>query len=222
MSSSCSRRKLQVIGSVGVLLLVATAVACNGFFVDPTLTSITVSTTQSTNLVNVGNTVQLLATGVYDDGSKKNLTGKATWSVTTNSTFVSVNQSGLVTALKVSPAGTTATVQAAAQSRDGSVVSGSTNITLGQSASTSLTITSSLGTTISLATTPANSTITFTATLSGTDKTSLTTFTSSNSSIISITSGSTGTIAGATGTVTITGTDSTDNATGTLSITVTQ
>jgi hypothetical protein len=221
MSSSRSRRKLQVIASLSVLLLMAGAVACNGFFVDPTLNSMTVSTTQSTNLVNIGNTVQLSATGAYDDGSKKNLTGKSTWSVTTNPDFVSVNQSGLVTALKVSPAGTTAMVQAAAQSRDGSVVSGSTTITLGQSTSTSLTITSSLGTTISLAQSQ-GLTINFTATLSGTDKTSVTTFTSSNSSIISITSGSTGTVGSTTGTVTITGTDSTDNATGTLTITVSQ
>src|SRR5205807_5346508 len=87
---------------------------------------------------------------VFDDGSHKNLTGTATWSVTSNPDFVSVSKSGLATALKVSPAGTTATVQAAAQSSSGSVVSGSINLTVGQS--TSLTLTSSLGTTISLAT----------------------------------------------------------------------
>lgn len=220
MSSSRSRRKLQVIGSLSVLLLMAAAVGCHGFFIDPTLTSMTVSTLQATSLQNVGNTVQLQATGVYDDGSHKNLTGTATWSVTSNPDFVSVNSSGLVTALKVSPAGTTATVQAAAQSSNGTVVSGSLNITVGQS--TSLTLTSSLGTTISLATTPSGSTITFTATLNGNDKTGSTTFTSSSSSIINITSGSSGTIGGTPGTVTITGTDSTDNASGTLTITVTQ
>ena len=198
----------------------AAFVACNGFFVDPKLVSMSVQTPGSTNLVNVGNTVQLQATGTYDDGSTKNFTGKAIWSVTSNPAFVSVNASGLVTALKVSPAGTIATVQAAAQSSNGSVVSGSTNITLGQSASNALSLTSSLGTTISLAQTPAGSTITFTATLSGTDKTSATTFTSSNSSIINITSGNSGTLGGTTGTVTITGTDTTDNASGTLTITV--
>lgn len=198
----------------------AAFVACNGFFVDPKLVSISVQTPGSTNLVNVGNTVQLQATGTYDDGSTKNFTGKAIWSVTSNPAFVSVNASGLVTALKVSPAGTVATVQAAAQSSNGSVVSGSTNITLGQSASNGLSLTSSLGTTISLAQTPAGSTITFTATLSGTDKTSSTTFTSSNSSIINITSGNSGTLGGTTSTVTITGTDTTDNASGTLTITV--
>jgi hypothetical protein len=178
-----------------------------------------VQTLQSKNLVNVGNTVQLQATGTYDDGSTKNFTGTATWSVTTNPDFVSVSKSGLATALKVSPAGTTATVQAAAQSSKGSVVSGSIDLTVGQS--TSLTLTSSLGTTISLATSPMGTAITFTATLNGTDKTSSTTFTSSNTSVINITSGSSGTVAGV-GTTTITGTDTTDNATGTLTITVTQ
>jgi hypothetical protein len=220
MSSSRFRRKLQVIASLSVLLLMAAAVGCNGFFVDPVLTSMSVQTLQSTNLVNVGNTVQMQATGTYDDGSTKNLTGTATWSVTSNSDFVKVNASGLATALKVSPAGTAATVQAAAQSSNGSVVSGSLNLTVGQS--TSLTITSSLGTTISLATSPTGTAITFTATLNGTDKTSSTTFTSSNSSIINITSGRNGTVGGTTGTATITATDTTDNASGTLTITVTQ
>ena len=69
MSSARSRRKLQVIGSLSVLLVMAAAVACNGFFVDPKLVSMSVQTPGSTNLVNVGNTVQLQATGTYDDGS---------------------------------------------------------------------------------------------------------------------------------------------------------
>jgi hypothetical protein len=204
---------------LSVLLLIALAIGCNGFFVDPTLTGMSVQTLQSKNLVNVGNTVQLQATGTYDDGSTKNFTGTATWSVTTNPDFVSVSKSGLATALKVSPAGTTATVQAAAQSSKGSVVSGSIDLTVGQS--TSLTITSNPASPISLATSPAGTAISFTATLNGTDKTSSTTFTSSNTSVINITSGSSGTVAGV-GTTTITGTDTTDNATGTLTITVTQ
>src|SRR5579864_7318363 len=137
-----TRRKLQLIASFSVLGLAAIGIGCHGFFIDPTLTSMTVSTLQSTNLVNVGNTVQLQATGVYDDGSHKNLTGTATWSVTSNPNFVSVNSSGLATALLVSPAGTVATVQAAAQSTNGTVVSGTINITVGQS--TTLTLTSSL------------------------------------------------------------------------------
>ncbi len=219
---SSSRRKLQVVAALTVLLLAVVGVGCHGFFVDPVLSSISVSTLQSTNLPNVGSTVQLQATGTYDDGSHKNLTGTATWSVTSNPDFVKVNAAGLATALKLPNSGSTSssTVQAAAQSSNGSVVSGTITLTVGQS--TTLTLNSSLGTTISLATNPVNTQITFTASLNGTDKTASTTFTSSNSNIINITSGSTGTIAGTTGTVTITATDSGDNATGTLQITVTQ
>ena len=219
---SSSRRKLQVVASLGVLLLMAVGVGCHGFFVDPVLSSVAVSTLQSTNLRNVGSTVQLQATGTYDDGSHKNLTGTATWSVTSNPDFVSVNAAGLATALKLPSTGSTSssTVQAAAQSSNGSVVSGTITVTVGQS--TTLTLNSNPSTPISLANNPANTAITFTASLNGNDVTTATTFTSSNSSIINITSGSSGTIGGTAGTVTITGTDSTDNATGTLQITVTQ
>lgn len=216
-----TRRKLQLIASFGVLVLMAVAVGCHGFFVDPVLQSLTVSTLKSTNLANIGNSVQLQASGTYDDGSHKNLTGSATWSVTTNPGYVTVSSQGLVTALKVTPAGTVATVQAAANSSSGSVVSGTINITLGQSAT--LTITDDLGTTISLATHPSGSTVNFTATLNGNTVTTSTTFTSSNSNIINITNAASGsgTLGGTTGTVTITGTDSVDAATGTLQITVT-
>jgi uncharacterized surface anchored protein len=213
-----SGRKLQVLVSFAALLLAAVAVGCNGFFVDPVLTSISVQTLESTNLPNVGSTVQLQATGTYDDNSHKNLTGTATWSVTSNQAFVSV-KGGLVTALQVVPAGTQAVVQAAEQSSNGTVVSGTLNVTVGQV--TTLTLTSNPASPISLASHPINTPISFTATLSGTDKTTSTTFSSSNTSIINITSGSSGTIGGTTGTVTITGTDSADNATGTLQITVT-
>jgi len=177
-----------------------------------------VNTLSSTNLVNVGDTVQLQATGTFDDNSHKNLTGTATWSVTSGSDLVSVT-AGLVKALKVTPSGSSATVQAAAQSSNGTVVSGTLSITVGQS--TSLTLTSNPASPISLQSVGNGTTVTFTASLNGTDKTTSTTFTSSNSNIISITSGSaSGTLGGTTGTVTITGTDSTDNATGTLQITV--
>jgi len=218
---SRSRRKLQLSASFGFLLLMAIGVGCDGFFVDPTLTSLSVQTLESTSLINVGSTVQLQATGAYDDGSHKNLTGSATWSVTTNPDFVTASAGGLVTATKVTPAGTTATVQAAAQSSNGLVVSGTITITLGQS--TVLTISSTPPSPISLAATGTGSTVRFVASLNGSDVTSRTTFTSSSATIINIPSGSTtGALGGATGNATITGTDSTDGATGTLQVSVTQ
>jgi trimeric autotransporter adhesin len=228
MSSARSRRKLQVIGSLSILLLVALAIGCNGFFVDPKLVSMSVQTTSSKNLVNVGDTVQLQATGTYDDGSTKNFTGKAVWSVTSNPDFVKVNASGLVTALKVSPAGTIATVQAAAQSSSGSVVSGSADITLGTSSGGTITLgcTSSFcsGNTISISQNNGNP-VTFTATQNGTDVTTQATWQSSAQSMLSLpvtttTSPISGTLGTTTGNVTITATVGSSN--GTLILTITQ
>lgn len=215
-----TRRKLQLVASFCVLLLAAVGVGCHGFFVDPTLTGMTVQTLNSTTLSTAGSTAQLQATGTYDDGSTKNLTGKATWSVTpTGFITLSTTSPGLATATTVTNPGTAVTVQAAANSSNGSVVSGTITLTAGTS--TQLSITASPSGTISLATTPAGSTVTFAATLNSSNVTGSTTFSSSNSSVISIVSGSSGTLGGTTGSVTITGVDSTDGASGTLTITVT-
>lgn len=215
-----TRRKLQLVASFCVLLLAAVGVGCHGFFVDPTLTGMTVQTLNSTTLSTAGSTAQLQATGTYDDGSTKNLTGKATWSVNpTGFITLSTTSPGLATATTVTNPGTAVTVQAAANSSNGSVVSGTITLTAGTS--TQLSITASPSGTISLATTPAGSTVTFAATLNSSNVTGSTTFSSSNSSIISIVSGSSGTLGGTTGSVTITGVDSTDGASGTLTITVT-
>ena len=75
--------------------MLALAASCNGFFVDPTLTSLAVSPT-SASLIQ-GNTVQVTATGTYDDGSTKNLTGSATWT-TSDSSVATVTSGGLVKA----------------------------------------------------------------------------------------------------------------------------
>jgi hypothetical protein len=217
-----TRRKLQLIASFGVLAFMAVAVGCNGFFVDPILQGITVSSLQPTTLTSVGNTVQLLASGTYDDGSHKNLSGSATWSVSpTGFVTLSTTTPGLVTATHVTNPGTAVTVQAAQVSSSGTVISGNVTITAG--ASSNLTITSSPSTPISLTTTPTGSTVTFSATLNGTNVTANTTFTSSNSAIINITSPSSGrgTMGGTTGTVTITGNNTTDAASGSSQIVVT-
>jgi hypothetical protein len=214
-----TRRKLQLVASFSVLLLAAVGVGCHGFFVDPTLTGITVSTLNSTTLSNAGSTAQLIASGTYDDGSNKNLTGVVTWSVNpTGFITLSTTTPGLATATTVTTPGTAVTVQAADLSTSGQVVTGSITLTAGTS--TQLSITSSAGTTISLAT-QGSTPIQFAATLNSSNVTGSTTFTSSNSAIINITSGSTGTLGGTTGTVTITGTDTSAGATGSLTIQVT-
>ena len=89
-----------------VFLLVA---GCKGFFVNPTLTAITVagSNGSTTPFVNVGATLQMVATGTFNDGSVSMIT--ATWSSQAEN-IATVNQStGVVTG--VTPG--TANIQAA-------------------------------------------------------------------------------------------------------------
>jgi hypothetical protein len=74
-----ARSKLQVIEAIVVLLVFVLSVGCNGFFVDPTLTTITV--TPITPSVAISGTQQMTATGTYDDGSVKNITSSVSWSL---------------------------------------------------------------------------------------------------------------------------------------------
>jgi trimeric autotransporter adhesin len=87
-----------------VLLLVA---GCKGFFVNPTLTTITVGASNGSSFVNVGATLQMVATGTFDDGSRSTIT--ATWSSSANG-IASVN-AGTGVVLGVTPG--TATITAA-------------------------------------------------------------------------------------------------------------
>src|SRR6476646_3572964 len=88
-------RKLRILATVGALSMLAVAAGCKGFFVNPTLTSLAVSPT-SASIVE-SQTQQLTATGTYDDGSTKDLTGTAGWT-TSDSTVATVSKGGLVTA----------------------------------------------------------------------------------------------------------------------------
>ncbi len=127
-----TRRQFQVVASLGVLLLAAAAVSCNGFFVDPVLQTITV--TPATPGILVGGTQQMTATGIYDDGSRKNITGTSSWN-STDPTVASVTASGgLVTGLTTG----TSTIQAT-----NGIVSGSTSVTVSLTGITSIAVTPS-------------------------------------------------------------------------------
>ena len=186
-------------------------VGCRGFFVNPTLTSITV--TPSNPNLQVGGTLQLTATGNNDDGSTKNLTSSATWT-SSDATHVTVSSTGLVKG--IANTGTTGVTITATSG----TISGTDTVTVGQTQQ-SLSITSSPSSPISLASLGGNNTISFTATLNGTDVTGSTSFTSNNTSVISQPSGNTATLVGGVGSATITGTDN-NNHTGSITIQVTQ
>jgi len=104
-------RKLRLLAAFAALFLLALAAGCTGFFVNPTLTSLAVLPTTAS--VIEGHTQQINATGTYNDGSTKDLTGSATWT-TSDSTVATVSSGGLVTAAATiaSPPGT-ATITAA-------------------------------------------------------------------------------------------------------------
>jgi len=122
-----TRRKLQLIASFGVLVLMAAAVGCHGFFVDPVLQTITV--TPSAPGILVSKSQQMTATGIYDDGKQKNITGTSAWT-TSDQTIASVTSGGgLVTGVGAG----TATIQAT-----NGIVSGSTTVTISLNGVTSI------------------------------------------------------------------------------------
>jgi Bacterial Ig-like domain (group 2) len=94
MSSVKSR--LQLAGALAALATLALAVSCRGFFVNPTLTSLTVGPTGQS--IAPGRTLQMVATGTFDDGSTANVTGKSLWSSSDTSVATVGASSGLVTA----------------------------------------------------------------------------------------------------------------------------
>jgi uncharacterized protein YjdB len=194
--------------SAFLCLISLLGVGCRGFFVNPTLTSITI-TPASPNL-QVGGTLQLIATGTNDDGSTKSLTSSSTWS-TSDATKVTVSSTGLVKGI-ASTTGVTITAT-------NGTVSGTDTVTVGQTTQ-ALTLSSSPSSPISLSALGSNTTITFTATLNGSDVTASTTFTSNNLSVISTPSANVATIVGV-GSATITGTDN-NNHTANITIQVNQ
>ena len=97
---------LRLIGAFAALAALALAASCSGFFVNPTLTGVSVGP-QSLS-INVAQTWQMSATGTYNDGSQKALTSGVSWS-SSDPTTVSVGQtSGIVTGVQTGSATITA------------------------------------------------------------------------------------------------------------------
>ncbi len=86
-------RKLPLTLAFIVLIGLAVGAGCRGFFVNPTLTSITIGPTGQT--VPPGKTLQMVATGTFDSGPPKDITGQSLW----NSSDTSVATIGLKTGL---------------------------------------------------------------------------------------------------------------------------
>jgi trimeric autotransporter adhesin len=216
-----TKQKLKIAGAIACLLLFATVVGCNGFFVNPTLSSITI-TPSSPSLTTVNETQQLTATGTYSDGTTQNVTASSgtTWS-SSDTSAVSVTNAGLIKAVSIT-ATSSVTITVTNTTSTGAV-SGTATVCVGSTCTTSSSITVSCdqcsGNTISLSGNGgAGTQIQFSATQNGTDVSSEATW-SSNSGAISISStgGGIATLE-TTGTATITANVS--GATGTITVTV--
>jgi trimeric autotransporter adhesin len=115
-----------------ILLILALALGCDGFFVDPVLTGIAVGPGAT---IQTGSTVQMNAVGTYDDGSHKTLSSDVFWS-TGASSVATISKSGLVNG--VGPG------QATITGASGTVV-GSATITVTIGGLTSIKVTSQDG-----------------------------------------------------------------------------
>ena len=103
---SSTKQKLRLACTLAMLVTLALTVSCTGFFVNPTLTGVSVGPAGLNLTVN--QTSQMTATGTYSDGSQKTLTSGVVWSSSAAS-IVSVGQSsGLVDGLQVGSANITA------------------------------------------------------------------------------------------------------------------
>lgn len=95
---------------ISVLLLTVVLSSCKGFFVNPTLSSISIQ--PPSPLVEVGNTEDLQAWGTYSDSSRSQITSGVVWSSSDVSTVSIDANSGVI---QGEGTGGTATITAAAQ-----------------------------------------------------------------------------------------------------------
>jgi hypothetical protein len=124
------KRAFQLLAAFVTLFLIALAVGCTGFFVNPTLTGVTVGPAAT---IQQGKQVQMTATGTYNDGSTKTITSGVFWSSDTMSVATIGSTSGLVTG--VGP-GTSSIAGASG------TFSGSATVTVTLSGITKITVTS--------------------------------------------------------------------------------
>jgi trimeric autotransporter adhesin len=217
-----TKQKFKIAASLLMLVLLALIAGCNGFFVNPTLSSITI-TPSSPTLTAVNQTEQLTATGTYSDGTTNNITASSgtAWN-SSDTAAVTINNTGLMKAISITQS-SSVTITVTNTTSSGAV-SGTATVCVGSTCTTSsaISVTCDQGTTISLSGNGGvGSEVEFTATQDGSTVSSTATWSSSNSSVISISSTGGG-IASLEGTGTATITANVSGTTGTVTVTVTQ
>lgn len=210
-----NKQQLRAVGAIASLAALALALSCRGFFVKPTLSSLSVGpASPSIQTGSTNNTVQMFAVGTFNDGSTGN--PSVSWSISPTST-ATISKTGLVTSVATGSATITAT------SNDNPSITGTQSLTVIVGCITSITLSPTSGSISNGGTTSVSIKATAQTCNGAEDITSVATWTSSNTQIATVSAGvvtPTGT-SGADGTVTISasagGITSSPNATITVS-----
>lgn len=128
---SSMKSKLRLISAFAALATLALAISCRGFFVNPIVSSITVSPATPTILSGTqgSNAVQMSVTAVFNDGSTGHTT--VNWTIAPGSSGISaatISTGGLVTAS--SDVNTVGLMTVTATSTQNSTITGSTTVTV--------------------------------------------------------------------------------------------
>jgi hypothetical protein len=109
ITMSSANRKLRLSGALAALaILAATAVSCTGFFVNPTVSSLSVGPVSPTiQTGTTGNTVQMTVFATNNDGSTST-SPSVSWSINPTS-VATITTKGLVTSVSTGTATVTAT-----------------------------------------------------------------------------------------------------------------
>jgi len=104
-----ANQKLRPVGALAALaILAATAVSCTGFFVNPTISSLSVGpVSPAIQTGTTGNTVQMTVVGTNNDGSTTT-SPSVSWSIDPTS-VATISTKGLVTSVSTGTATVTAT-----------------------------------------------------------------------------------------------------------------
>src|SRR5438105_8726074 len=93
-----TKRKLHILLAITLLILLAVAVGCRGFFRDPQIVTLQVGPQNAT--IVQGTTIQMSAVATFDDGSTKTLTRNVLWQ-SSDMTVAPITQAGLLTAASI-------------------------------------------------------------------------------------------------------------------------
>jgi hypothetical protein len=197
---SSTKQRIRITGAFAALATLALAVSCRGFFVKPTLTTLSVGPVSPTIFTgNINNTVQMFAVGTFNDGSSSSST-PVSWSVSGTGSggqiIATISSSGLVTAQATGSGTVTATSNVLPS------ISGTQPITVAVACTSAPIISPTTGTL-----TPNQPSFPFTASCNGgQDITATAVWVSSNTTIATVSAGVVTAIgtSGANGTFTIT------------------